>query len=172
MFLRHGFEATSLDDIAEAVGVSRRTLFRYYPSKNDIPWGQFSQSLDHFRDVLRAQPSDAPLAATIKAAVLRFNDFDANARPSHRDRMKLILGSPTLRAHSAVRYTKWRVVIAEYVADRTGQARDSLLARVAGHVALGLALAAYEEWLMREDSDLQELLTTSFAELHHLLGTN
>lgn len=37
LFAERGFEATTIDDIARAVGVSRRTLFRYYPSKNDIP---------------------------------------------------------------------------------------------------------------------------------------
>ena len=44
-FEERGFEMTTMDDIAAAVGVGRRTLFRYYPSKNDILWGQFDDSL-------------------------------------------------------------------------------------------------------------------------------
>src|SRR5215213_2120704 len=48
LFERQGFEATTLDDIAAALGVGRRTLFRYYPSKNDILWGRFDASLRHF----------------------------------------------------------------------------------------------------------------------------
>lgn len=45
-----GFEATALDDIGEAIGVGRRTITRCYPSKNDMPWGQFDRTLDGFRE--------------------------------------------------------------------------------------------------------------------------
>src|SRR4051812_46013561 len=43
LFGVRGFDGTTLNDIAAAVGVSRRTLFRYFRSKNDIPWGQFDR---------------------------------------------------------------------------------------------------------------------------------
>ena len=46
-------------DIAAEVGVGRRTLFRYFESKNDIPWGQFDRTLDGFREILAAMPPDA-----------------------------------------------------------------------------------------------------------------
>src|SRR3546814_15016183 len=47
LFAEHGFDGTTLSAIAEGVGVGRRTLFRYYASKNDIPWGQFDRTLEH-----------------------------------------------------------------------------------------------------------------------------
>src|SRR5689334_24307046 len=66
LFEEHGFEATTMDDIAAAVGVGRRTLFRYYPSKNDIPWGQFDESLVEFRRSLNEMPPDRPLWESIR----------------------------------------------------------------------------------------------------------
>lgn len=56
LFAEHGFEQTTLEAIATEVGVGRRTLFRYYASKNDIPWGRFDRTLVHFRELLAAQP--------------------------------------------------------------------------------------------------------------------
>src|SRR5215208_2977879 len=54
LFAERGFEETTLDDVAAAVGVSRRTLFRYYPSKNDIVWGEFGEQLKGLRSGLAA----------------------------------------------------------------------------------------------------------------------
>src|SRR5213596_499984 len=99
LFARHGFEATTLDAIATEVGVSRRTLFRYYSSKNDIPWGQFDRTLDGFRKILDAMPNDIPLHEAVHRGVLAFNEFPEDAQPPHRQRMRLILETPTLQAH-------------------------------------------------------------------------
>ena len=45
LFLERGFEQTTVDDIVEAAGIGRRTFFRYFRSKNDLPWGDFDQLL-------------------------------------------------------------------------------------------------------------------------------
>ena len=61
LFASRGFDEVSVDDVARAAGIARRTLFRYYPSKNAIPWGDFDAHLDHMRDLLDAVPADAPI---------------------------------------------------------------------------------------------------------------
>lgn len=91
-----------MEDIARAVGVGRRTLFRYFPSKNDIPWGQFSASLAAFRDIFAAMPADIPLWDAIRRGLLAFNDFPDETLPLHRQRMELILTTPALQAHSVL----------------------------------------------------------------------
>lgn len=171
LFVTRGFEATTLDDIGEAIGVGRRTITRYYPSKNDIPWGQFDRTLDGFREILRATPTDLPLPEAVHRAVLAFNDFPTDASPSHRDRMRLILTTPALQAHSVLRYASWREVIAEYVAERTGTRPDDLLPQTVGQVSLALALTAYQAWLADESSSLPRLLDTTMAHLRSYLAT-
>ena len=121
LFASHGFAGTTMADIAREVGVGTRTVFRYYPSKNDIPWGQFDQTLSNFRGLLNSQPHALPVHEAVHRAVVEFNRFPADSQPSHRDRMRLILGTPELQAHSVLKYSEWRQVIADYVADRLGQ---------------------------------------------------
>jgi hypothetical protein len=101
--------------------------------------------------------------------VLAFNDFPADAQPSHRDRMRLILTTPALQAHSVLRYAEWRSVIAEYVAARLGLAPKSLLPRTVSQVSLALALTAYEAWLDDDDADLRELLEQALTALRTYL---
>lgn len=170
LFAERGFDGTTLEAIAAGVGVGRRTLFRYYQSKNDIPWGQFDRTLDRFRDVLEGAPDELPLHEAVHRAVLAFNEFPPDAQPSHRDRMRLILTTPELQAHSVLRYAQWRQIIADYVGRRTGGSPSDLLPQTVGHVSLALALTAYEAWLSDESANLGELLADAMASLRGYLA--
>lgn len=52
LFAQHGFDEVSVDDIAAAAGIARRTVFRYYSSKNAIVWGDFDSHLGVMRTLL------------------------------------------------------------------------------------------------------------------------
>jgi TetR/AcrR family transcriptional regulator, regulator of mycofactocin system len=171
LFERDSFDATTVDDIAEAVGVGRRTLFRYFPSKNDIPWGQFDESLAYFKSTLDSAPREKPVIEVVQQAVIKFNRFDEQVMAQHRQRMRIILSTPTLQAHSVLRYAQWRAVIADYVAERYDIAPNALLPRTVGHVSLALALSAYEQWLETDGQNLEELLTEAMAALSDYVGS-
>ncbi|MDT7548522.1 MAG: TetR/AcrR family transcriptional regulator, regulator of mycofactocin system [Actinomycetota bacterium] len=163
LFTARGFAATTVDDIAAAAGISRRTFFRYYASKKDVVWGDFDQGLRHMTDVLREVGDDVPLREAVRTAVIRFNALPAVAVPAHRQRMQLILHVPELQAHGTLRYAAWRAVIAEFAAGRLRRQVDDLMPQLVGHLALGAALAAYTEWLRDEEADLERLLHTAFS---------
>jgi mycofactocin system transcriptional regulator len=165
LFTDRGFDTTTVDDIATAAGIGRRTVFRYYASKNDIPWGAFDEQLDRMRAMFAALPTDLPVMAGVRAAVLDFNEVDPDEQPWHRRRLRLILGTPALQAHSTLRYTAWRRVVAEYAASRLGLGPDELVPQTIGHASLGVALAAYERWLTEEGGELRELLDRVFRSL-------
>ena len=172
LFEAQGFDETTMEQIADAVGVGRRTLFRYFPSKNDIPWGGFDESLRVFREQLDAVPPDVPLAEAVHHCVVSFNTFDSGAIDQHRIRMRLILGTPTLQAHSALRYGAWRQVIADYVARRLGHQPDDPLPQLVGHVSLAISISAYEHWLADPTIDLPYALESAMAALRtYLAGT-
>lgn len=160
LFTEIGFDQTSIDDIAEAAGIARRTFFRYFPSKNAVAWGDFDGHLEEMRRHLAATSDDVPLSAALTAALLDFNTFPDSEAEHHRARMGLILGTPALQGYSSVMYQGWRKVIAEFVARRLGIAPEDHLPRTVGHLLLGVAISAYEQWLAEPDSDLRALLVT------------
>ncbi len=138
LFTRRGFDTTTVDDIAAAAGIGRRTVFRYYASKNDIPWGAFDEQLERMRATFAALSPDLPVLEGVRAAMLDFYDVPPTEQPWHRRRLRLILGTAALQAHSTLRYAAWRQVVADYVADRLDQPRDGLLPQTIGHASLGV----------------------------------
>lgn len=165
LFAERGFDATTVDDIAAASGVSRRTFFRYHRSKNDVVWGDFDALLRAMEDWLAETADGRPLLETLTEAVVRFNDLPPEAVPAHRQRMSLILHVPALQAHSTLRYAEWRNVVARFAARRLDRPVEALLPQLIGHVSLGAAVTAYEQWLADESADLAALLRDAFGAL-------
>jgi mycofactocin system transcriptional regulator len=162
LFIRRGFQETTLDDIAAAAGIARRTFFGYFSSKNDVVWGDFDALLRGMEAWLADAPDDRPLLDVLTDAVVRFNDLPSAAVPAHRQRMALILHVPALQAHSTLRYADWRGVVARFAARRLGLPAEDLLPHLIGHLSLGSAVAAYERWLADDGADLAVLLTEAF----------
>jgi TetR/AcrR family transcriptional regulator, regulator of mycofactocin system len=165
LFAARGFESTTVDEIAAAAGIGRRTFFRYFPSKNDVPWGAFEDELDRMRVRLKACPPEVPLMDAIRLALIDFNRVAPAQVPLHRRRMELILRVPALLAHSTLRFTAWREVIAEFVADRTGRRPGELAPQAIAHAVLGVCVAAYEHWLDHPSADLGVLLDDAMRQL-------
>lgn len=170
LFAERGFDATTVDDIAAAAGIGRRTFFRYFASKNDVVWGDFDRGLADLRLHLAAADADTSLLAALRDAVLAFNALAADGLAWHRDRMALILRVPTLQAHSTLRYAAWRSVVAEFAGARLGLPPGDLLPQLVGHVCLGAALTAYEQWLQDQDADLAALLDQALRALDGAWG--
>ncbi|WP_132992092.1 mycofactocin system transcriptional regulator [Gordonia zhaorongruii] len=163
LFTTHGFDETSVDDIAAAAGIARRTLFRYYPSKNSLAWGEFDDHLQGLRSLLADTPDDVPLGESLRNALVRFNEVPDDIVEQHRGRMSLLLTVPALQAHSMLMYADWRQVIAEHCAQRLNTEPGDHLPQTIAWITLGTALAAYDQWLKAPGSDLAELLEAGGA---------
>lgn len=152
IFAERGFDATTVDDIAQAAGIGRRTFFRYFASKNDVVWGEFDPHLERMDAALAASPADVAPGEALRRAILDFNTFPVEEASWHRRRMALILRTPALQAHSTLRYVAWRDVVARFVADRTGEPETALFPQAVAAALLGLAVAAYEQWLAADEA--------------------
>jgi mycofactocin system transcriptional regulator len=164
MFARRGFEETTVDDIAAALGVGRRTVFRYFASKNDIVWGEFGEVLARLRADLDAQSERVAVIDAVAAAAVSSNRYPDELLPELRVRLTLITTVPALQAHSMLRYADWRTVVAEYVARRRGEEPGDLVPQTVGFAALGGSIAAFSTWV-RDGGDLEARLAGAYAAL-------
>ncbi|MEV0135963.1 TetR family transcriptional regulator [Dactylosporangium sp. NPDC050688] len=160
-----GFEETTIDQMAAAAGVSRRTFFRYFRSKEDV----ITESLcDHGRrlsQILSARPTTEPPAVALHNTLRAFTDtFWEHPEKSQR-LAKATMSTPALRARYLERQFSWRAMLTAELAARMGTDPSADLRPA---VLVGVAFAAFDTALMRwveQDSatDLNALLSECFA---------
>jgi mycofactocin system transcriptional regulator len=151
LFAARGYEATTLDDVAAAVGVSRRTLFRYYDAKPDMVWADFTIVLDALRAQLAAGVPGEPWPDALRRAIVASNRYEEAELGTLRIRMRLISTIPALQAYSMVRYREWRAIVADFVAARRGEEPGDLVPRVVAMAALATTMSAFEWWVDHEE---------------------
>jgi AcrR family transcriptional regulator len=69
LFCTDGFEGTTMDAVAAAADVSVRTVFRYFPTKEDLVFADIEADLADFRQLLDDRPADEPLMTSLRAVV-------------------------------------------------------------------------------------------------------
>jgi TetR/AcrR family transcriptional regulator, regulator of mycofactocin system len=164
LFTLEGFEQVTIDDVAAAAGISRRTFFRYFATKADAVWGDFDAHVARLERLL-ADGHEQSVLARICAAYVEVNDYAETDLPTLRARMRLILTEPALLAHSQLRYAAIDRVVTEHVAARTGSTPDALLPRLVASATRAAATTAFEVWLADGRTTLGDGLRAAFAEL-------
>jgi AcrR family transcriptional regulator len=76
-FVSHGFDATSIADIAADAGVAARTFYRYFATKDEVLFADYEDRLDWFGRALAVRPRKEPLIASVGAAIDSFPDDPA-----------------------------------------------------------------------------------------------
>jgi mycofactocin system transcriptional regulator len=164
LFVEKGFEETTVDEIAAAVGVGRRTIFRYFPSKNDMVWGEFDQVIERLRAHLD-EGRELTLAEALRRAAVLSNEYPEEQLPELRRRLTLITSAPALQANSMLRYAAWRGAVAEWAAARLGLGPDDLVPEAISQAALGASMAAFTRWVGHPREDLGTLLDEAYGVL-------
>jgi mycofactocin system transcriptional regulator len=175
LFAEQGYERTTVDQIAAAAGVSRSTFFRYYAGKSDVLWREFDREVQTIHQLLARTPTDVPMMAAVRQAVLTANHYRAQDVPRLRARMGVIAASPELAASAPVHYAAWERAISDFVARRSGQPAGSLYPLAVGRSVLAACRAAFDRWAARADADLTVYLDAALSALaagfaDHTLG--
>jgi AcrR family transcriptional regulator len=125
LFARKGFEATTVEEIADAVEVSSRTFFRYFASKEEVALSPTEDLLGALLDTMAARPASEPaLTALRNAAVEVLRDAESGANGFDKARFAcsqvMMAATPTLYARSYERSTAIQSELVAAVATRMG----------------------------------------------------
>lgn len=128
LFVERGYDATTLPDIAEAADVSTRTIFAYFPSKEDVLFSDFAQMRDGLAQALAERPEGTDALETVREFILALHA----AKGSDLDQrlQACVSADPTLRSHLRARIAQLEDVIAPAIADDLRAPEDDTRAQV------------------------------------------
>jgi AcrR family transcriptional regulator len=168
LFLERGFDETTLNDIAEAADVSRRSLFHYFTSKEEIVFSTKADFPDLLAESVGRRPVEEPLLDMVENALL---DMAARYQPAWtRDLARLIHDTPALSAGDQAKYEKVERALARALADRKGLPETDIACRVAAATAIGILKLSTDAWLAGDDAGPDIFGRAAFAALRRLLG--
>lgn len=113
LFATQGFEATSVEQIAQAAGVSRSTFFRQFGGKDDVVFTDHAVLLEQLREFL-SQPHENPWAAVCEASLQVFRHFAADPELARR-RYGVVRQVPALRDREIVTVFQYERLFDEYL---------------------------------------------------------
>lgn len=155
LFLERGFEATTLDDIAAAADVSRRSFFHYFASKEDVVFAWQEELSAALMAAVAARPaSESMLTAAENAIAAMARQVDANEAIAMSC---LKRDNPALQARDQVKYEKLERALAEALGKRAGakeNAKENVKAgvktereaRLVAMIATGAMRVGQEAW--------------------------
>jgi mycofactocin system transcriptional regulator len=153
LFVQQGYARTTVDQIAAAARVNKRTFFRYFRSKADVFWRDFDEEVDLIREELAKTSAELPVMAAIREAVMAASRYPVDEVPKLHARMGVIKSEPELLGRFAMHHEAWAHQVSEFVAARTGQPADSLYPLAIGRATLATCRAAYDRWAAQDDPD-------------------
>jgi AcrR family transcriptional regulator len=143
LFERRGYEATTVEEIAAEVGISPRTFFRYFPSKEDVVFAHHADALARLRDVLDEQlRAGASVIGAVRAAVFALQE-DADRRELEAARLRVIRVTPGLTARRYALSVEYEAAIVAAITPALGDDQGAWMrAMLVASAAMGAMRAA------------------------------
>jgi AcrR family transcriptional regulator len=149
LFEEHGYEATTIEQIADAAEVSPSTFFNYFPTKEDVLLDDGNDRM--LAALVAARPGDEPLGVAIRRALAQWM-----AGAFERDREMILtqgrlgLEVPAVRARIWAEMEKGQDLLRAVIAERTGRDPDEFELRVEAWVLMTAMTAASLEWVRHD----------------------
>ncbi len=140
LFHEQGYDATTVEQIAEAAEVSPSTFFRYFPTKEDVVL--FDPTDPLMFDAFEAQPPELSAIQALRNAVRSvFDQLPEEEFEVVRQREELIFANPELQARMLGEIAGMVNLVTEIVAERSGRSSDEFELRVLAGAMMGVVFA-------------------------------
>jgi AcrR family transcriptional regulator len=162
LFAEQGFEETTVDQIARAAGLTKRSFFRYFPAKEDAVFAGIDVTGEQVVEDLRARPADEAPWQSLRT-VLRESERQIHASGQAVASLRLIESTPALRARVHEKRAQWRQQVSAALRERRGTDFDAFTADLLTNAATAALDTVSQEWLRSGgDADRAALLDRAF----------
>ncbi|MGH3376369.1 MAG: TetR family transcriptional regulator [Actinoallomurus sp.] len=164
LFQEQGYDATTIEQIAEAAEVSPSTVFRYYPTKEDLV---ISDDYDPLLiAAFRSQPPGlSPIQMLRNALRTTLSDMPSTELTVQRERVMLVMSVPALWGASLDNLSETLRMLIDMTAEREGRAPDDAEVRTFGGAVFGVMLEVMFRWAREPDMDLPAEVDRALAHL-------
>lgn len=164
--LERGFDAVTIDELAAAAGISRRSFFRYFATKEEVVTCAFDATGDALLAEFGRRPrSEPPLRALRSSLQIVIDAFERDPART-RATLRLIRRTPALRGQFLLQQEDWAEQLAAAMRARLPKGvRAPLLAQLTARVGVAAIDAAMTAWIEHEDQELGALADEAFDAL-------
>jgi AcrR family transcriptional regulator len=156
LFDQQGYDETTVAEIAESAGLTKRTFFRYFTDKREVLF-QGSEELEHlWVDGLAAAPPDAGALAAVMAGLEPVTAMFAERHPFAQIRTRIIAANPELQERELIKLQTLAAAIAASLRARGVSDDDAVMAAQTGVTVFRVAFA---RWVAQDDPGAFQRLT-------------
>jgi AcrR family transcriptional regulator len=170
LFAEKGFDETTVEDITEAAGTSRRSFFRYFESKGDLIAQPILSCGSFVIDSIRKAPAALPSSELLRGTLLELAKNSA-MDPRSRKVMEIATRYPEARKAQLARLTELQIELGELLSQRFKKtAKDRITARILASTILSTPSITFHSWFETGQPDISVTVDQVLASLSEVAG--
>jgi len=170
LFDRQGYDETTVAQIAEAVGLTKRTFFRYFADKREVLFSGSEQLESVWVEAVAAAPTGPSPLVLVAAGFGPIGDLFADRHPFARMRAGVVAANPELQERELIKLQNLAKAIARALVDRGVDRNDAILAAQAGVTVFHVAFARWVE--QEQPAAFARLLDASLRQLRSVTAAS
>jgi AcrR family transcriptional regulator len=144
LFLEHGYDRTTVADIAARAGLTERTFFRHYADKREVLFGGAAALQDELLRALDAAPPALPTIEAVRIAVEAASAMMHGRRSIALERQRIVAAHADLQERDLIKRATLTAALAQGL-QRRGVAEPA--ASIAADMGIGVFYVGFARWL-------------------------
>lgn len=168
LFDERGYEATTVAEIAEAAGLTKRTFFRYFADKREVLFMGSAELQDRWATAAGNAPPDAGAMEAVRIGLVAVAEMFGGRHPFARVRARIVAANPELQERELIKLAKLADALAAALRAR-GVAGPA--AELAAQTGVTVFHSAFGRWVRQDDPEaLRRLMDESLADLRAVVA--